>query len=210
MSEKKLGYFVINNTRLSYLYCFEPFIAKPTPQNPKPKPNYCVHALLPPEHPDLPRLAALIDAVGAAHAWKGEGVTWEMVKAQLKGSDKLCLHRGDVTKAGKPEYAGQFFLSANNDKRFTTVDGDRTPLTAADGKLYSGCYGNVIVDIYAQDNSWGRRINATVTGVQFVRHSTAFGGGGSGPAAPDEFGIVATSADAPAPAASVDPLGGLV
>jgi hypothetical protein len=211
MSEKvkSIGYMHLSNVRFSYFYGFEPFIGKPTPQNPKPVPNFCVHGLMAPDHPDLKKVAATIEAVGSGHQWKN-GITWAQVKESLKQTDKLCLHKGDVTKAGVAEYAGLYFISCNNKKRFTIVDADRTPLTAADGRPYSGCYGNIIVDIYAQDNQWGRRINATVTGVQFLRNGDAFGGGAP-PADADEFGTYnAESADQAEPAGPVDPTGGLL
>lgn len=206
---RKLGYLHISNVRFSYLYCFEPYTARPTAQNPNPKPAFTVHGLMAPDHPDLPRIAATIEAVGAACQWK-KGMTWALAKEQIKAKDALCLHRGDVTKAGQPEYAGLLYISCNNKTRFTVVDADRTPLRAQDGRPYSGAYGNLIVDIYAQDNDFGRRINATVTGVQFLRHGDAFGGGAA-PAAADEFGIHAASADAPPPAAgAADPMAGLL
>lgn len=205
---KSIGAMHISNVQFSYFYGHEAFTAKPTPQNPNPKPNFCVHGLMEPTHPELLRIAAKIEEVGAAHQWKGD-VTWAQVKEQLKAQDKLCLHRGDVTKAGVPEYAGKFFISCNNAKRFTILDADKTPLTAKDGRPYSGCFGNIIVDIYAQDNTWGRRINATVTGVQYVSKGTAFGGGAPAASA-DEFGVVAQSADQAAPTAGADPLAGLV
>jgi len=199
MSEtKSLGLIHLSNVRASYLYCFEPFVARPTAQNPNPKPVFTCHFLMAPNHPDLARVAATIEAVGSAKQWKG-GAQWAGVKEGLKGQDKLCLHRGDISKAGQPEYAGLFYISGNNQRRFTVVDADRTPLTAKDGKPYSGCYVNAIIDIYAQDNDFGKRINATITGIQFVRHGDSFGGGAA-PAAPEEFGVVAGSADMAAPA----------
>jgi hypothetical protein len=203
-----MGSMLITNVRFSYFYGFEPFTPRPSAQNPNPKPMFTCHGLMAPDHPDLPRVAAEIEAVGAAHTWKG-GMTWDQVKAMCKGGDKLCLHRGDVTKAGKPEYAGLFFISANNKARFTIIDADRKILTAKDGRPYSGCFGNMIVDIYAQDNEWGKRINATITGAQFLRHGDAFGGGAA-PAQADEFPMAAASADAAAPSAASDPLAGLV
>jgi hypothetical protein len=193
-----LGKMHITNVRLSYFFGFEPYVGKPTAENPNPKPKYTAHLLMAPDHPDLKRIAATIERVGQAKQWKG-GLTWTQVKTQLKAQDKLCLRKGDVSKPGMPEYAGLYFLACNNDKRFTIIDGDRTPLRAEDGRPYSGCYANAIVDIYAQDNEWGRRINATITGVQFVRHGDSFGGGAA-PAQPEEFGIVAESADEDAPA----------
>lgn len=204
-AKKSIGLIHVSNVRFSYFYGFEPFTAQPSRQNPNPKPVYTVHGLLTPDHPDLVKIAQTIELVGEAK-WKDK---WPVIKAGLKGADKLCLHKGDVTKAGKPEYAGLYFISASNSRPFTIVDADRTPLREKDGKPYSGCYGNLIVDIWAQDNNFGQRINATVTGAQFLRHAEAFGGGAQA-AAPEEFGIHAQSADAAAPAAAADPTAGLL
>lgn len=205
-----IGYMQIGNVRTSFLYCHEPYQGKPDKQTGKvPAPLYKSDLLMAPEHPDLKRVAAKIEEVGRAHVWKG-GLTWDVVKESMKATDKLCLKRGDVSQPGDENYKGLFFLKASNKKRFTIIDGDRTPLTPQDGRPYSGCYVNVIVDIWPQDNEFGRRINCTITGMQFARHGDAFGGGARA-AAPDEFGIVATSADAPPPAAAQpDPLAGLV
>jgi hypothetical protein len=54
-----------------------------------------------------------------------------------------------------------------------------------EGAPYSGCYVIAILDIWAQDNQYGRRINASLSGVQFFRDGAAFGGGR--PASLDEF-----------------------
>jgi len=208
MSSVAPGIFHLSNVRTSYLYAFKPFIGKPTPQNPNPKPVFTCHFLMAKEHPDLARFAAHIEAVGSSFQWKN-GMTWDIVKEALKAQDKLCLHRGDVTKAGQPEYAGLYFVSGNNSKRFTVVDGDRTPLTEADGRPYSGCYVNAIVDVWCQDNTYGRRVNCTITGIQFLRHGDAFGGGAQ-PAQPDEFGVVDASADAATLVANAEPMAGLL
>ena len=205
---KSAGLMHLNNVRTSHFYGHEPYTPPPSKDNPKPSPSFKSHFLLGPDHVDLKRVAAKIEEIGAAHQWKG-GLTWAQVKEQIKGKDANCLHRGDVSNPGAPEYAGLFFISASNKRRFTIVDADRSPLQASDNRPYSGCYVNAIIDIWAQDNQWGRRINATLTGVQFVRDGEAFGGGAA-PAAAEEFGVVAGSADEATPTASADPLAGLV
>lgn len=204
---KGLGNLLLTSVRFSYLYCFEPFVARPTPKNPNPTPTFTAHGIMTPDHPDLKRVVATIEAVGAAHQWK-KGLTWAQVKEKLRATDSLCLHRGDVTKAGQPEYAGKFYISANNKRRFSIYGPAREIYTAQDGKPYSGCWGNMTVDIYAQDNDFGQRINATITGVQFTRDDEAFGGGAA-PATADEFPTAGASADEATPA-GVDPLAGLV
>jgi hypothetical protein len=207
---KSPGLMLLMNVRTSHLYVFEPYTGKPSPQIPNPKPMFKGDFLMDATHPDLARVAHAIEIVGSTHKWKSD-VTWAQVKEQLKAQDKLCLHRGDVSQAGQPEYAGKFFVKANNQKRFTILDGLRNPMAAGDKNApYSGCWVNATIDIYAQDNQFGRRINATLTGVQFVRHDEAFGGGARA-ADPSEFPVLATSADAAAPTtAAADPLAGLV
>ena len=198
----------ISNVRTSFLYCFEPYVGKPSPQIPKPKPIFKSDFLMAPTHPDLARVAATIEEVGNACKWKKD-LTWAVVKESMKATNTLCLKKGDVAQPGDPTYAGQFFLKGSNKTRFTVIDGDRTPLTAESGRPLSGDWVNAIVDIWAQDNEWGRRINCTITGIQFLRADEHFGGGAQA-ADPDEFGIVAASADQPTPQGAVDPLAGLV
>jgi hypothetical protein len=64
---------------------------------------------------------------------------------------------------------------------------------------YSGCHANAIINIWAQNNKWGKRVNAGLTGVQFLRHDVRLSGAGK-VASLEEFGVVATDADGAAPA----------
>ena len=65
------------------------------------------------------------------------------------------------------------------------VDADKSPLVAEDGKPYSGCYVNASVELWPQDNNYGKRVNATLMGVQFFRDGESFSGGGV--ASEDDF-----------------------
>jgi len=138
----------------------------------------------------------LFDADGAIHGqvkkatveaaeakWPGKGAA--MVK-QLAAQGKLALRNG----AEKPNYDGfgdgVMFVNASNDKRPTVIDRDRTPLTEEDGRVYAGCYVNAMVEFWAQDNQFGKRVNCSLRGVQFVSDGEPFGGGGV-PATADDF-----------------------
>lgn len=70
--------------------------------------------------------------------------------------------------------------------RPTVVDRDTSVLQPGDGKPYSGCHVMAKLDIWPQDNKWGKGVRATPIGVQFVRDGRRFGGGAA-PAAPDSF-----------------------
>jgi hypothetical protein len=48
-------------------------------------------------------------------------------------------------------------------------------LAEDDGVLYSGCYVNMTVTLWTQDNEYGKRVNANLRAVQFVKDGEAFG-----------------------------------
>jgi len=89
-------------------------------------------------------------------------------------SVKNCIHEGS-----EKDYDGYdetiMFVSASSNNRVPIVDIDRTPLAEADGKPYAGCFVNAVVRLWAQDNQFGKRVNAQLCGVQFVRDGESFG-----------------------------------
>jgi len=85
-------------------------------------------------------------------------------------------------------YEGHFALTAHRyqDKgRPLVKDNDTSPIYKPDdelypgkaGRIYSGCFINLLVEFWAQDNSNGKGLRATLLGVQRVRDGDAFGGG---------------------------------
>lgn len=152
--------------------------------------KYAAAFIFPTDHKSIAGLEKVIEEVGQAK-W---GKEWEKLRKQLKAGDNMLIHNGD-SKASYAGYEGNLFFNANNTVRPTVVDRDRTPLAKDDGKPYSGCYVNVIIDVWAQDNQYGRKINAQLQGVQFVRDGEAFSGGGTSADASD-FDEIADGADA--------------
>jgi hypothetical protein len=103
----------------------------------------------------------------------------KLMKEELKtklGDDKLCLKDGD--EIGRPEFEGKMTLKASTKKRPVVIDRDRAPLAEADNKPYAGCYVNMIVSIWPQDNRYGKRVNAQLDGVQFYADGEPFGDAG--------------------------------
>jgi len=90
-------------------------------------------------------------------------------------SEKYCIKDGDESEL--EGYEGNWSLKASNAKRPTVIDRDKTPLTADDEKLYAGCYVNAVIDFWVQNNAYGKRINANLYGVQFVKDGEPFGMG---------------------------------
>jgi len=83
-------------------------------------------------------------------------------------------------------YEGMWAVKAGNDKRPTVLNRDKTPLVKEDEVLYAGCYVNAIIEPWSQNNKWGKRINANLLGIQFVKDGEEFGDGAK-VAGADEF-----------------------
>lgn len=101
-----------------------------------------------------------------------------LMKEELKSkvpSDKLCLKDGD--DMGRPEFEGKYTIKTSTKKRPLVINRDKSPITESDNVIYAGCYVNAIVSLWAQDNKFGKRINAQLDGVQFCRDGEAFGDG---------------------------------
>lgn len=110
---------------------------------------------------------------------KIEAAIEALIKDKLKGTrlkaDKICLKDGDdIDYAG---YAGNMSIKASSAKRPLVLDRDRSPLSEEDGRIYAGCYVNAVVELWAQNNTYGKRINANLLGVQFVKDGEPFADG---------------------------------
>lgn len=101
------------------------------------------------------------------------------IKEHLKGAKvpaaKRCLQDGD--EKDYDGYEGQMSLKASNNKRPTVIDRDKTPLVEDDDKPYAGCYVNAVIEFWFQDNDFGKRVNANLLGIQFVKDGEPFGSG---------------------------------
>ena len=175
----------LQNVRLAFPQLFEPRAFGEDGSDPA----YGASFIFPKDHPAFKAVSEAIEAV-AAEKWEKKGA--EVLK-QLRTADKTCLHDGNA----KPDYAGfpgNFFIAARNKARPLVIDGKKAPLTQNDGKPYAGCYVNATVDVWAQANKFGKRINATLTGVQFYKDGDAFTG--APPATPDDFDDMSDGADA--------------
>lgn len=112
-----------------------------------------------------------------------------LMKEELKGkipADKVCMKDGD--EQGRPEFDGAYTIKASTKRRPLVIDRDKSPITEEDNRVYAGCYVNAIISLWAQNNQYGKRINAQLDGVQFVRDGEPFGDGGISADEFDAFG----------------------
>ncbi len=141
----------------------------------------CAMIIDPEKQADLvKKIKETMDAV-AKEKW---GAKADAHMKSMSSKDRLCLHDGD----SKPDYdgfEGMLYISARSKTRPLVLNFDKSPLSEEDGKPYAGCYANVSIDIWAMDNQYGKRICASLRGVQFAADGEAFGGGGA--ASEDEF-----------------------
>ena len=106
-----------------------------------------------------------------------EGIA-KVVKADLKGKmpPKTCLRDGSEKPDVDGYGDGVMFVSARSEKRnFFVVDRNLEQLTAESGRPYSGCYLNAVIRLWAQDNQYGKRVNASLGNIQFVKDGDPFG-----------------------------------
>jgi hypothetical protein len=168
----------LRNVRLSFPALFEP---KKGPEETS-KSAYAATFLL-----DKELNATDIKAVQAAIS--------ALVKAEFKGvtPPKVCLRDGNEKNHLDGYGPDVMFISARNEKRQLVLDRDaKTPVVASDNKIYAGCYVNAVIRLWAQNNKFGKRINASLGPVQFVRDGEEFGDSKINPA--DHFQPVSDDA----------------
>lgn len=118
----------------------------------------------------------LLDAIALAVAKKKWNEKAQVVVNGLRGQDKLFFHDGD-TKAELDGFEGNWFIALGSKGPVPMFNQDRSE--ASEKEVYSGSYCNFQIDVWAQDNTdGGKRINASVYGVQKLRDGDAFASGG--------------------------------
>lgn len=183
---------VVLNARLSF-----PALWKPTSMDPDQEPKFQATFILDAGSPGHKEVARAVKEV-IASAWGGKA----------PGGLKLCLRDG-AEKSSLDGYGeDKVFFSARSARRPTVLTRDKRPAEENElGAPYAGCYVNGIVTLWAQDNKWGKRVNAALDGVQFVADGERFGSGG---ASPDMFPDVAPGDDDEEEDRDGDPFGGLL
>lgn len=174
----------LQNVRLAFPDIFE---AKTV--NGEGDPAFSATFLMAPDHPAIEKIRAAFEKLGK-EKW---GARWATVKKEIETKDRLALHDGD-TKADYAGFEGNMYINARNRTRPLVIDRDKSPLTMADGKPYAGCYVHASIELWCQDNNYGRRINASLRGIQFYKDGDAFSGGGA--ASEDEFEDIEDGSDA--------------
>jgi hypothetical protein len=137
----------------------------------------------------LVRIEAFKGNATKADAWFED---LETSKKSVRVGDKNKDKAGDV----RPGYAGNLYVHATSKTRMPVYRGDRTEVTdEASSPVYSGCYVNARVSLYANLAPGKQGLFASLQGTQFARDGDSFGGGAKASAA--DFDEVTEGADAP-------------
>lgn len=167
----------LKNVRLSYPALFEP---KAGPEGGEPA--YSASFLMD-KTDNAAEIQAMRDGILAVAKgqWGENNVKWDGDTLKVKKPDgkgaivKVCLRDGSEKEAAG--YGpGIVFFSARNKMQPPCVD--RNPaviLTKNSGRPYAGCYVNAAIRLWAQDNNFGKRVNAQLQTVQFAADGEAFG-----------------------------------
>lgn len=179
MTEKKeiVGEVLLRNVRLSFPALHEP--SEMEGEDGTIRRFYKANFLIPKDGDEFKNVAAIKKASNEAKAkkWGSNEKEWPKLKP-----DRICLRDGDLENWDG--YAGMLYLSANSpvDRKPQVLtnrkDKDKKWIRALPGmdrNPYAGCYVNALVRLWVQDNKQGKRLNASVEVVQFLRDGDAFG-----------------------------------
>lgn len=135
----------------------------------------------------------------AKEKWKDKA---DDIRKVLEEEKLVCFSKSPYRskKTGKvyDGFEGMYHLGTRSEKtKPTAVDrmGQEVKDTGEIARMfYSGCKVNAKVEFWAQDNGFGRRLNASTLGIMFAGEGQHFGGG-SGPAKADDFAGLASDAE---------------
>ncbi|MEL4071681.1 ssDNA-binding protein [Ochrobactrum sp. GPK 3] len=167
----------LRNVRLSYPSLWK---AKSFGDGSEGEPKFSAVALMDPETKHGKRNIALIE----------DAIEYVKEKQWPKGAPKLaagklCLRDGNDLEEAKDGYDDMMYVSASDSKRPRVLDIDGEDVRDGDeGAPYAGCFVDMIIRVWAQDNKFGKRVNASLIAVKFRDDGDAFG---AAPFDPNEF-----------------------
>lgn len=106
-------------------------------------------------------------------------------KIKAVAADRKFIKDGDTL--AKDECEGQWVVSARETKNRPSVRSNKKDPETGKAKrldperdsnvIYGGCYVNILIRPWFQNNKFGKRVNASLVAVQFLRDGEAFGSG---------------------------------
>lgn len=155
----------IDNAIASY-----PHLDKPWKKNEKDREKYSLTGLLPKETHDEAK-KVLVEMINTLLA--------DAKMGKIGAEHKFCRNGDGEDGPLKPETEGMWIVKASeNPDRAPKVRDERTKImTPAEilKRIYAGCRVNMLIRPWAQNNEFGKKINANLIAVQFVGEGTRIG-----------------------------------
>lgn len=156
--------------RLDNVIASYPHLDKPWKKNATDKEKYSLTGLAPKEtHDDAKKL--MVEVINSLLAGAKMG--------KIGAEHKFCRNGDTEDGPLKPETEGMWIIKASeNPDRPPKVRDERTKImTPAEilKRIYAGCKVNMLIRPWAQNNDFGKKINANLIAVQFVGEGTRIG-----------------------------------
>ncbi len=187
MADKPKYEITLKDVRLSYEHLWKPYASEGDTATGK-----------------APKFSATLLLDKKTHAEQIKAVKALIVKCRAdKWGDKarsvntICIKDGSL-KEGTDGYGEHIeFISASSDRKPQIFEGavSAGETKVSTGKIFSGCYVNAVIRVWAQDNKFGKKVNAEICVVQYKRDGEAFGGGSADTSALDGADEVAGDED---------------
>jgi hypothetical protein len=181
------------------------------------QPKFSADFIFAPDHPVLAAFMKRYAEMAQAKWGENANAVMSMIQSDRKNR---CFGMGAEKvdkKTFKPYsgYEGNAYITASRADRPQMIRPDGSAVDPANTmeyqalarKLYGGCYVNVALKPWIQENSFGRGIRCDLVAVQFFKDGTPFGE--SEPDVSNMFGAVAAPAQAPAAAPAAFGMPGL-
>lgn len=183
----------LKNVRASFLTLGEPeyFGGKKTKDTDKKR--WSATGLVAYDDPQIKIVDKMIEEVAQAK-WEKK---WVSILENIKADPKACF-KVDGKRKDYAGYEGHWALTAHRNEekgRPLVLDTDKSPIylggnavaqrgenpndiyPSKGGRVYSGCYINLQIELWAQDNVNGKAIRATLLALQRNHDGDAFSGG---------------------------------
>jgi len=150
----------IENCRLSY-----PHIFKPKAYEQGGSEKYSASGLLELDDPQIAKI---------------KGILSQFARDNFEQKDlrkvEFCFNEIDLENEDGEVIGEVQRFNASDFQRPHVLHRNLKPLNESDGVIYPGCRVNLSVSLWAQNNKYGKRVNANLLGVQFVADDEALGG----------------------------------
>lgn len=165
------GTILIRNVRASYPHVFHPYKGKDSDGDGK----FGIVGLMPKTADYFPAKNLIRDHI--------RRMIEEQKLKDLPATNKF-LRDGDLT--AREEYEGMYTINASEVRRPVARDSKRDPKTGKpkilkvgedEDRIYAGCWVNILIRPWWQNNKFGKKVNAGLVAVQFVDDDEAFGQG---------------------------------